>query len=54
MNIDSKWLRSLIAGLMLCCACGLASGCAEPDGGENIEEMDAGSDDIGAGGVDEP
>lgn len=53
MSIDSKWLRGLFAALMLCGVC-MSAGCAESDSGETLEEMDAGSDDIGAGGVDAP
>lgn len=63
MNIYSKWLRGLFAALMLCGVC-LSAGCAdadmssdaaeELDGGESLEELDAGSDDIGGGGFDNP
>ncbi len=56
MNITPKWLRGLLAAMMLgAVSMTAAVGCAEQDtgGGESLE-ADAGSDDIGAGGVETP
>ena len=53
MNIRSKWLRFLVAGLMLG-AVSLSAGCGEATNSDDLDEFAAGSDDIGAGGVDAP
>ena len=58
MDIRSKWLRGLFA-LLMCASVGIVAGCADDatsPGDEAAEstDADAGSDDIGAGGVDAP
>lgn len=55
MNITPKWLRGLLAALMLgAVSMTAAVGCAETDSGDETLEADAGSDDIGAGGMETP
>ncbi len=59
MNIGPKWLRCLFALLMVT-SVGMIAGCADEGGdstepaGESLDSVDAGSDNIGGGGVDTP